>query len=491
MTTFPGTRFETFDIDKLHPSPFNRRREWGSIDELAASIKTDGILEPLLVRQRLDDPDRLYEVIAGERRLKAAKSAGLTSVPVLVLEATDEEAMRISAVENLQRENPHPLDEADSYRDLQKENKANTVPVIAALVGKAPDYIYRRLRLHSLSKKVRESFDRHEITVAHAELLARLDPEQQKKALAEACHFQRMLFAPGKSARYKEPVEPAPLGELDDWIERNTKIDPASTDAPNYFPELADQFEEPDTLLQLSASDMPGALLQDKKHGLVGSRRWVAVKGKPCKFVRKGVIVHGGPLSMLDVCVSKACGKHHPKVKRGSGVTGAPAGDAQADQDHREAMWQYEREGRQWKVGRHAAVGDEVMRVALEHVPTDAITPALGRLLLSALPTSNLEAEASTAVTLPANEHGGINISELADPQVITVIVMSLAQDSGGWFDAWGSGSHDYAGSIALLTGLGVADPKSVIAAAKVAYADANPAPKKPRAKKAAKKGAK
>ena len=164
MTGKMDTRFQTLDIDKLHPSPFNRRREWGNLAELSASIKTDGILEPLLVRLRSDDPDQLYELIAGERRLQAAKLALLTSVPVIVLEATDEDAMRISAVENLQRENPHPLDEADSYRDLQKENKANTVPVIAALVGKAPDYIYRRLRLHSLSKKVRESFERHEIT---------------------------------------------------------------------------------------------------------------------------------------------------------------------------------------------------------------------------------------------------------------------------------------------------------------------------------------
>ena len=100
------------DIDKLQPSPFNRRREWGNIDELAASIKTDGILEPILVRARIGGS---YELIAGERRLKAAQLCELASVPAIILEATDEEAMRISAVENLQRENPHPLDETESY----------------------------------------------------------------------------------------------------------------------------------------------------------------------------------------------------------------------------------------------------------------------------------------------------------------------------------------------------------------------------------------
>ena len=131
------------------------------------------------------------------------------------------------------------------------------------------------------------------------------------------------------------------------------------------------------------------------------------------------------------------------------------------------------------------------MRVALEHVPTDAITPTFGRLLLSALPTSNLAASASTAVTLPADEDGGIIISELTDPQVITVIVMSLAESSVGWYGASNSAGDDFAESIALLTGLGVTDPEAVIADALKAYADANPGPKKPRAKKAAKKGAK
>ena len=476
----------TIGIDKLHSSPFNRRREWGDIEGLAASIKTDGILEPILVRARRDGG---YELIAGERRLQAAKLCGMASVPACVLEANDEEAMRISAVENLQRENPHPLDETDSYRDLQRENKANTVPVIAALVGKPPAYIYRRLKLTYLHKQVRESFERNEITVAHAELLARLDPKQQQSALAEACCFQRTLFEPGSYKPTKCPVEPAPLGELDAWIQLNTKVDPGSPDTPQYFPEVADAFEHPDTLLQLSASDIPGAQLQDKKHGLVGTRRWVRVKGKACKYSRKGVIVHGGPLTILDVCISKLCGKHHPKKKAVAG-SGPVAVDQQTEAAQHEATWKYNQDMRDWYNSRQDAIGSALMRVALDHVPADAITPAFGRLILGMLSTFSLKVDMCTTSTLPPNGDGTINIPELTDTQVVTVIVMVMAKGVIGWYAQNESDEKNYAEGVEFLAGLGVTDPTVVISGAAKAFADVNPKPKQPRAKKAVKKKA-
>ena len=489
MTSKKDAPFQILDIDKLHPSPFNRRREWGNIEELAASIKTDGILEPILVRPNSEG----YELIAGERRFQAGKLAGLKSVPAIVLEATDEEAMRISAVENLQRENPHPLDEADSYRDLQKENKANTPSVIAALVGKSPAYIYRRLKLQWLSKSVRESFERNEITVAHAELLARLEPKQQQTALTEACCFQRPLFKAGTQQMTKSLPEPSPLGLLNDWIERNTKVDPGSPDTPQYFPEVADAFEHPDTLLQLSASDMPGAQLQDKKHGLVGTRRWVRVKGKACKYSRKGVVVHGGPLAILDVCISKLCGKHHPKKKAVAG-SGPGAVDMLAESAQREAIWKYEQGVRDWYVSRQDAIGSALMRVAMDNVPANPITPVFGRLVLGMLNTFNLKVDMCTTSTLPPNGDGTINISELTDTQVGTVIVMVMAKGVIGWYDQYVSDEKNYAEGVDFLAALGVTDPTVVISDAAKAFTDANPKPKKPRkprAKKVAKKGAK
>ena len=489
MTSKKDAPFQILDIDKLHPSPFNRRREWGNIEELAASIKTDGILEPVLVRPNNEG----YELIAGERRFQAGKLAGLKSVPAIVLEATDEEAMRISAVENLQRENPHPLDEADSYRDLQKENKANTVPVIAALVGKSPAYIYRRLKLRDLITEVRKSFERHEITVAHAELLARLEPKQQQTALTEACRFQRTLLMAGTFKPEKCLPEPAPLGELNAWIERNTKVDPGSPDTPQYFPEVADAFEHPDTLLQLSASDMPGAQLQDKKHGLVGTRRWVQVKGKACKYSRKGVVVHGGPLTILDVCISKLCGKHHPKKKAAAG-SGPVAVDMLAESAQREAIWKHDQDVRDWYKSRQEAIGGAVMRVAMDNIPANAITPAFGRLILGTIRTLNLHVDMCTTSTLPGDDSGNVDIFKLTDPQVVMVIVMFMADEVVGWYDQYVSDEKNYAESVDFLVGLGVTDPVVVISDAAKAFTDANPKPKKPRkprAKKAAAKKAK
>ena len=474
------------DLTSIHPSPFNRRREWGDINELAASIKTDGILEPLLVRAR-PGVGKGFELIAGERRFQAAKIAGLKAVPVILRVATDGEAIRISAVENLQRENPHPLDEADSYLDLQKDNKANTVTVIAALVGKSTVYIYRRLKLHKLCKKVRESFEHHEITVAHAERLACLTPDQQTTALEVACRHQRALFG--------SEFEPGPLGRLNDWIERNTKVDPASPDAPNYFPEFADAFEEPDSLLQLSASDMPGAQLQDKKHGLVGTRRWVLVKGKPCKHVRKGVIVHGGPLAILDVCISKECGKHHPKVTRGGGSGGGTTKiDHKAEQAHQEATWKYERDLRHWQVDCYLAIGKAFRVEALKEVPTDeAPGPGFGRHILAAL----LDRENFDLVA----EHSGIKwkgekdevrlVAMLTDRQVTGSIMICLVVDALGYFSGYEDVADNLAGCIKLLKELGVAEPGNIVPATRKTFEAANPKPEKPSVKKEEKKGAK
>ena len=490
-------------VSNLRPSPFNRRREWGNLDELAASIRTDGVLEPLLARRVIGEPG--YELIAGERRFKAATLAGLEQVPVIVREATDAEVMRISAVENLQRENPHPLDEADSYRDLQKVDKANTVAVLAALVGKSPDYVYRRLKLHSLTKQARAAFELHEITVAHAERLARLTPFVQINALKEACRYQRTFWTPGAMTSTATHTEPAPLAELDEWIEKHTKVDPASEDAPNYFPAFADAFETPDTLLQLSASNMPGANLQDKKHGLVGGLRWVPVKGKPCDHVRRGVIVHGGPLQVLDVCISKACKKHHPKV-RSYGVGGASGGngkaprsveDRAAEKSHEEAVREYEGQHMKWKTKCFSAIAEGVVKSALANVPADAVTPAFGRLILTASPWQRLR-DVEDWMKVESEDTEDV-VAKLTDEQIAPALVVTLASVAVGGYHGWGDYAENVRACVALLAGLGVDKPEAVIDAAVSAWTKDNlrpkkprkprvtkPAPKKPRAKKAA-----
>ena len=121
------TNAETFDdrathevaVERITPSPFQPRRSFdeAKIDELAASIRNQGIIQPLVVRPNSDG----FELIAGERRWRAAMKAGLIRVPVVVREASDHEALQLALVENLQREDLNPIEEATGYRRLQEE----------------------------------------------------------------------------------------------------------------------------------------------------------------------------------------------------------------------------------------------------------------------------------------------------------------------------------------------------------------------------------
>ena len=129
--------------------------------------------------------------------------------------------------------------------------------------------------------------------------------------------------------------------------------------------------------------------------------------------------------------------------------------------------------------------------MALEHVPTDAVSPAFGKLLLEVIPTRNLRADMSKRIALPADADGDIDFLALSDEAIPTVLVMSMAQNSIGWYQPFDDGEEDFANSVAFLTGLGVVDPRTVIQAAERAFEIASKKPKRPRkpmAKKAAKK---
>ena len=114
------------EVDRITPSPFQPRRMFdeAKIEELASSIRNQGIIQPLVVRRNGDG----YELIAGERRWRAAMRAGLTHVPIVVRDASDHEALQLALVENLQREDLNPIEEANGYRRLLDEEKVFLVP---------------------------------------------------------------------------------------------------------------------------------------------------------------------------------------------------------------------------------------------------------------------------------------------------------------------------------------------------------------------------
>lgn len=159
--------------------------------ELESSIQAKGVIVPILVRPIPDgDPDAVeqFEVVAGERRYRAAKTAKLDHVPCQIRAMLDEEALEIQVIENDQREDVHPLEQAEGYLQLQKKNDL-TPEQIAAKVGKDVSWVYKRIRLTALIEPAKKAYYADQLTLGHAELIARLQPEDQKLALKFTLQF--------------------------------------------------------------------------------------------------------------------------------------------------------------------------------------------------------------------------------------------------------------------------------------------------------------
>jgi ParB family transcriptional regulator, chromosome partitioning protein len=155
----------------LRPNARNPRRSFAAaeLEELAASLRERGIIQPIVVRSLRGVPDG-YEIIAGERRWRAAQRAGLHEVPVVVVEATDAEALQLAIIENVQRADLNPLEEAEGYRALMEEFH-NSQEEIAKIVGKSRSYIANTLRLLKLPDAVKSYIQDGKLTAGHARML--------------------------------------------------------------------------------------------------------------------------------------------------------------------------------------------------------------------------------------------------------------------------------------------------------------------------------
>ena len=164
-------------ILKVEPNPNQPRRQFDddSLQELADSVKQYGILQPLIVKKH----DKFYEIIAGERRWRAAKLAGLKEVPVLIRDYAENEIVEIALIENIQREDLNPIEEALAYKRLMEEFSLKQDQV-AAKVSKSRAAITNSLRLLKLDQRVQNLLSEEMITTGHARaLLAIEDPDQQ------------------------------------------------------------------------------------------------------------------------------------------------------------------------------------------------------------------------------------------------------------------------------------------------------------------------
>lgn len=173
-------KFKIVQIKDIQKNPYQPRKEFSEekIQELAQSIKENGLIQPIIVRK---SPVFGYEILAGERRYRASIAAGLSEVPVIVKQLSDQDMMLHSIIENLQRENLNPIEEAKAYQSLI--DKGFTHTEIAEKMGKSRPYITNLVRLLGLPKHILIEVESGKLSQAHARLLIQLSSDKQDKLL--------------------------------------------------------------------------------------------------------------------------------------------------------------------------------------------------------------------------------------------------------------------------------------------------------------------
>jgi ParB family chromosome partitioning protein len=189
---------ELIDIDLIVPNRRQPRRDFdeATLDELAASLKSKGVIQPIVVRP---DGDGKFELVVGERRWRAAQRAGLLEIPAIVRDIAEDHLLEIALIENVQREDLNPIDEALAYRMLIQD-LGLTQQEVATRVGKQRATITNTLRLLSLSDPVQEMVRTGEITMGHAKALAALEGRENQEEAA------KRIAKDGMSVRQAERI---------------------------------------------------------------------------------------------------------------------------------------------------------------------------------------------------------------------------------------------------------------------------------------------
>lgn len=179
----------TLPIDEIHPNKGQPRKRFkeDELEELADSIRQNGVLQPLLVRK----VGSSYEIVAGERRYQAAQRAGLKELPVIIREISDDEVFKLALIENLQRSDLSPLEEANGYRQLIKE-RGLTQEELAKILSKSRSTITNTLRLLDLPEEVQRLVEEGELTAGHARAILAVPSEEGRIALAQKVVKERL-----------------------------------------------------------------------------------------------------------------------------------------------------------------------------------------------------------------------------------------------------------------------------------------------------------
>ncbi len=221
-------------ISKIHPNPWQPRRDFDeeSLAALAASIKEKGLIQPITVRNRENDGSFEYELVTGERRLRAAKLAGLTVIPSIITTYSDDNMAEMALIENLQREDLNPIEEGEAYQTLI-DTYALSVNDMAERVGKSRSYVANILRLASLADEVKTLLREKKLTVGQARPLLALESAEEQIRLAEE------ILESGMSAREIEKF----MKEKKEKKETKPKKNPLPSDAAAYLKSIEEKLK--------------------------------------------------------------------------------------------------------------------------------------------------------------------------------------------------------------------------------------------------------
>jgi len=182
LTETPTEEITKVKLDDLRSNPYQPRQVFNeeALQELAASIKEHGVFQPIIIKKSIKG----YEIIAGERRVKASKIAGLEEIPAIIRDFTDEEMMEIALLENLQRENLNPMEESRAYKRLIEALNL-TQEELAKRLGKSRSYITNMIGLQTLPESIQNMISDNKMSMGHARVLSKLESKTQQQELAD------------------------------------------------------------------------------------------------------------------------------------------------------------------------------------------------------------------------------------------------------------------------------------------------------------------
>jgi ParB/RepB/Spo0J family partition protein len=364
-------------LEQIAESPLNTRKRFNeaTLAELAESLRSEGQLTPALVRPHASGHG-IYELAAGHRRYRAAKLAGLATLAAMVRPMDDETFLKVLTIENLQREDVHPLEEADGYAELIEVLRYD-VAKIASSVGKSERYIYDRLKLRTLAPEVRELFFAGRIELAHAIELTRIPQAAQRLAIdphkgglwavdhgsdfslftEDDEDFDDEFDDDADEGKPRAPTpaqlehrKPSSVRELKKWIHEHVRLDPAAEHLTMDLPETVQELQAAavDAVKVVEITELNHVHPDARGEGRVlGPRSWKCADPKrnvkDCEHAVLGVVVLGpGQGAAFKVCTAKQkCRTHWAEeireaAKRAKAVV---TGNAPAAAAPKESSW--------------------------------------------------------------------------------------------------------------------------------------------------------